>query len=273
MYYFPRKLVALLVLLVFALARRYMPPSADKPIGCAHSREELDSRFSGVQWIVNLSMVLVGVVFAFGTHAVLVWLNRNLVAADGPAQFSIWPQSAIWWFFPGFGAVTLSWGITLDLWALFGHREDADLFAYWTSLGAGFASSRLLRWMVVLIALPIGILTILALPMHTAFRQDDLRDCGYAFDPCKTYRYADTRRMTIIDGFRDRDGKLTRRAGIVIDFADGRRWSSADVGDFNARVEPTLEELLEDETRLGYNYAQTEADIPPLAQIHERVTP
>jgi hypothetical protein len=131
-----------------------------------------------MDWIVNFSMVLVGVVFVFGTQAVLVWLNRNLAAADGPTLLSIWPQSAIWWFFPGFGAVTLFWGITLDLWALFGHREDADLFAYWTSLGAGFASSKLLRWMVVLIALPIGILTILALPMHTAFRQDDLRDCG-----------------------------------------------------------------------------------------------
>jgi hypothetical protein len=206
-----RGLVIFLVLLVLALARRYMPPpSADKAIGVAHSPEELDSRFSGVDWIVNFSMVLVGVVFVFGTHAVLVWLNRNLAAADGPTLLSIWPQSAIWWFFPGFGAVTLSWGITLDLWALFGHREDADRFAYWTSLGAGFASSKLLRWMVVLIALPIGILTILALPMHTAFRQDDLRDCGYAFAPCKTYRYADARRMTIIEGFRTREGKLTR---------------------------------------------------------------
>ena len=79
--------------------------------------------------------------------------------------------------------------------------------------------------------------------------------------------------MTIIEGFRTRDGKLTRRAGIVIDFADGRRWSSADVGDFSERVESTLEELLENKTRLGYNYSQTEADIPPLAQVHERVTP
>jgi len=79
--------------------------------------------------------------------------------------------------------------------------------------------------------------------------------------------------MTIIDGFRTRDGELTRRAGIVIDFADGRRWSSADVGDFNKRVEPAFEELLENKTRLDYNYAQTEADIPPLTLGHERGKP
>jgi hypothetical protein len=53
----------------------------------------------------------------------------------------------------------------------------------------------------------------------------DIRDCGYAFAPCKIYRFADARRMTIIDGFRDRDSRLIRRAGIVIDFSDGQRWS------------------------------------------------
>lgn len=63
---------------------------------------------------------------------------------------------------------------------------------------------------------------------------------------------------------RDRDGKLTRRAGIVIDFSDGRRWSSADIGDFNERLDPALEQFLENRTHLLYNYAQTEADIPPL---------
>jgi len=268
MKFLARALVPFVVLVVLALARRYAPASADKPAGCEYSREDLDSRFSNAQWIVNFTMVVVGVLFALGTHAALVWLNRYLAAADGPAQFFIFPQSAIWWFFPGFGALTLSWGITLDLWALLGHREDAYLFAYWTSLKAGYASTKLFRWIAILIIIPIGMLTVLALPMHCAFRQDDFRDCGYAFAACKTYRYEDARRMTIIQGFRTTDGKLSRRAGIVIDFADGRRWSSADVGDFNDSVDPAFEALLENRTRLNYKYAQTEDDIPPLPLRH-----
>jgi hypothetical protein len=247
-----------------------MPAASVKISGQKYSYEELDVRFSHTKWIVGFAMVVVGAIFVYGTHSALVGLNRYLAMRDGSAQFVLWPQSAIWWFFPAFGAVGLSWEITFRLWTLFGHREDADLYNYWSSLKSGFNSPKLLRWIAVLIVLPVGILTVLALPEHTALRQDDIRDCGYAFTPCKTYRYADARRMTIIDGFRTRDGKLTRRAGIVIDFADGGRWSSAEIGDFKARLDPALEEFLENKTKLPYDYTETEADIPPVTVRSEQ---
>jgi hypothetical protein len=68
--------------------------------------------------------------------------------------------------------------------------------------------------------------------------------------------------MTQIEGFRDRDGKLSRRAGIVVDFADGRRWSSADTGDFRDSVYPALLACLTERSRLPLEQAQTEVDIP-----------
>ena len=142
MEFLARALVPFVVLLVLAFARRYLPASADKPAGYDGSCEDLDSRFSNTQWSVGFAMVVIGVLFVLGTYAALVWLNRYLATADGPAQFLIWPQSAIWWFFPGFGALTLSWGITLDLWALLGHHKDAGLYAYWTSQKVGYASSK-----------------------------------------------------------------------------------------------------------------------------------
>ncbi len=218
-------------------------------------------------------MVLVGFLFALSTHAAFVRLNQYLAAADGPAEFTLSPQKAIWWFFPGFGAITLSWEIVFQLWSNFGNRENARLYNYWLAQKPvyirfihepGFYAPKLLRWMALLIALPIGILTVLALPMHSVLRQDDIRDCGYAFASCKTYRYADARRITMIDGFRDREGKLTKRAGIVIDFADGRRWSSADIGDFSDSVDPAFAEFLEKKTQLPLDHAQTEADISRL---------
>jgi len=72
--------------------------------------------------------------------------------------------------------------------------------------------------------------------------------------------------MTMIEGSRDRNGKLIRRAGILLDFADGSRWSSADIGDFLQTVDPEFAEFLKDKTRLPVYEAETEADIPQLAQ-------
>jgi len=265
--------VPAVVLLVFALARRFMSAATLKRPAGAYSLEDLDLRFSNVQWLVGAGMVVIGAIFACVSYAALLKTNRFIASFDRPANFWIWPQSAIWWFFPGFGALTLSWELVLQVWARFGDRDEAQLYSYWSNQKVGFNSTKSLRWMAILIALPIGIFTVLALPMHTALRQNDIKDCGYAFAPCKVYRYADAQRMTVIEGFRQRDGTLTRRAGIVIDFSDARRWSSADNGDFKKFVDPDFAMFLATKTNLPFRYLQTEAEIPPLAEESVRAKP
>ena len=252
--------VPIAVLATFAFARRHLAASSMKPPEGQYQHIPF-----GGTWLVNISIVLVGAFFAVTTHAAFAWLNRYLAFAKGPAELWLWPQSAIWWFFPGFGALVLSWEIVLQLWSNLGNREKAYSYNYWWAQTAGFDSTRMLRWMAALIVPPIGILTVLALSMHTALRRDDIQDCGYAFAPCQIYRYADGRRMTAIEGSRNREGTLVRRAGIVINFNDGRRWSSADIGDFNENVDPELIEFLERKTHLPLNRAETEADILGLA--------
>ena len=254
-------LVFLIVLVVFALARKYLPVGSVETPARQDSWEDLNIRFRGVRWIVNIVVILVGFIFAWSTHAALVWLNQYF---SGPAEFRLPTQQAIWWFFPVLGALALSWEITLQLWSHLAGNENADLFSHWSSRKVGFNSRKMLRWLAVIVALPLGIFTLLALSMHTSLRADDIRDCGYAFAPCNVYRYTDARRMTMIQGFRDRNGKLIKRAGIVIDFGDGRRWSSAGVGDFNKSVDPRLADFLQKKTQLKFNFAQAEADIPLL---------
>ena len=68
-------------------------------------------------------------------------------------------------------------------------------------------------------------------------------------------------RLTQIDGFRNRDGSLTRQPGFVLDFSDGGRWSSADIGERN-EIDPVLGAFLVERTHLPLNRAQTEAEIP-----------
>ncbi len=268
-----KALVPIAVFSALALFSKYFRSNMPKSPGRDLSMEELDIRFRSTKWIAAFSMVLVGLIFVWSTHAALVWLNRHLAAANGPAEFTLLSQSAIWWFFPAFGALTLSWEITLQIWSLFGSREEADLFSDWSnntttfwSNGryAGMDSRKVLRWMALFVALPIGILSFLDVSEHTVLQQSEICECGYRFKPCKVYAYADARRITKIRGLRDRDGKLTPRAGIVIDFKDGRRWSSADTGDFQKTVDPSLEELLKKKTGLPLNYADSETDILPL---------
>src|SRR6185503_5309951 len=96
---------------------------------------------------VNICIVVVGAIFAVSTYALLLWLSRLIATTEGPAEIWLWPQSAIWWFFPLFGAITLSWEIVLRLWSTFGNREAAYAYNYWWAKTAGFDSTTMLRWM------------------------------------------------------------------------------------------------------------------------------
>jgi hypothetical protein len=140
-------------------------------------------------------------------------------------------------------------------------KDEAILYNYWTITKAGFDSTKFLRIMAVLIVLPIAILTLLAVPQHAVLRAEGIKMHGYGFKAPTTYRYADARQMTIIQGFRDRNGRLTRRAGVVLDFSDGRRWSSADLGDFKPSVDRALVSYLQSRTGLDPRYAETQEDI------------
>lgn len=247
--------------LVFGSARRFLParPLADSL--SPYQLAALNERFSITQWIVGFAMVVIGIAFFWLTHLALVALNRGLAESEGPAHFVLLPQTAIWWFFPGFGALSLSWELTLVIWTTFGSQKEADLYDAWSSQKAGFDSRRVLRLMALFIAAPIGLLTCLALPMHDTLYDAEIRSTGFAWRNRSVYRYSDARQLTTIEGFRTRDGKVTHRAGVVVGFADGRRWSSADSGDFKNLVDPALLDFLQQKTRLPVQHAETEADI------------
>lgn len=249
----------MVVAVCFGLARKYLTPSVRLP---EDQLSALDERFRSTKWLVGISMIAVGAGFVWTTHYVLVSVNRFLAAGDGSGTWlRLWPQNAVWWFFPGFGALALCWEITLQLWSTFDRGDSSKLYRLWSDRRAGMDCTRILRWMALTIVAPIGVLTILALPMHTALRQKDIRVCGYAWAKCQTFDYSKAVKLTQVEGFRDRDGKLNRRAGIVVDFADGRRWSSADTGDFHDSVDPALQAFLRERTRLPLEQAQTEDDI------------
>jgi hypothetical protein len=268
-------LVPIIVLAAMKLFRKCFPAKKVAATRKGLDTSTLEERFLPLRSRIILGMIAVGAIFLLGTWQALTDISRYFAALDGPALFLFMPQTAIWWFFPGFGALALSWELTLQLWALFGDRVKVNLFSDWANQSsrfwgghgryAGMDSRKVLRWMALLIATPIGFFTVQALNMHAAIGPDTIRDCGYAFKPCSVYALADARRLTQIEGFATKNGQITKRAGIVIDFKDGRRWSSADWGNFKNSVDPAFVEFLITRTNLALGSAITEEDIPSLS--------
>jgi len=248
------------VIAVFALLRRYLPARRTPPQTPTSSHRTLED-FSGTQWAVGFSMLLVALAFAYTVHMALVAANRYFAESDGPATFQLLPSSAIWWFFPGIGALCSTWEVTLSLWSLFQDHERIARYVAWSNERTGFDSTRALRWMALLLAMPIGVATILAIPMHSSLRNRDIAVGRYARFGREHLPYSQASRLVRVDGFRDRDGKLNAHAGMIVDFKDGTRWRSADNRDFTPEPDPGLAEFLQQKTGLTLERFETEADL------------
>jgi hypothetical protein len=267
-----RAAIPAIVISTLYLCRKWLPSRAlTRQIDW--DSDKLYKRFRPMYWKVLAGGIIVMAVIAIGLSLALSWINSQIANLSEPRAIHLLPETAIWYGFPGFAALVSCYEITLQIGSLFAGRETIDFFSDWmdnTSRGwirsryTGIDSRRILRWMMAGIAFPAGIATLLALPMHAGVGPEIIEDCGYAFKPCRTYPLAQTVRVTEIAGFRDKSGKLIDRAGLVLDFADGRRWASAKWGEWNETVDPALVAFVLSKTGLKLRYAPAEQDIPPL---------
>lgn len=255
--------VPLAVATAFSLLRRYLPARTSKSQSAPISATEMQE-FEEMKWTVGTAILLVGACFALGSYRLLLLANHFFAKADGPTRFQLLPTTAIWWFFPGFGAASLAWEITLLLWSLFLDRQKAGRYTQWSNDKTGFNATRVLRWAALGIALPIAVATLLALPMRASLRENDIMIRGYGFRPARHYPYSDARRLAVIHGFRTREGKFESRAEILVQFSDHYCWHSGDNRDFTASIDPEVLAFLQQKTGLSTQEAETEADLNSL---------
>ena len=260
---------AIVILSLFMFRKLFPSKAASRKIDW--DSDELYDRFKPLSWRIWTCFVAVMIIFAFGTWFVLSRVNMLLATIGAPQAIHLLPEPAIWWFFPGFGALACSWEITQQIFSSFVGREEINLYNDWannTTRGwvrsryQGLDSRRILRWMAICIAFPILLFVLLALPMHANIGPENIRDCGYAFKACTVYSLADATRITEISGFRDKSGELIHRAGLILDFKDGRRWSSAEWGDWKSTADPALKEFVLNKTGLTLGYSETAEEIP-----------
>jgi hypothetical protein len=255
-----RMLVPVAVLTAFALLRRYVS-ARTAVLPATPTIATLATKFGKWQWAVGAAMFCVAVVFSFAGYEILVLANRYFAEADGPARFQLLPTKVIWGFFPGFGALCLTWEITRFLWSLAADKDQIARYAAWGNEKTGFDGPRVLRWMALGIALPIGLVTLPAVPMHSTLRERDMLVRGYGQISSRHYAYSQATRLMSVEGFRDRDGKFTARADLIVEFADGYRWHSEANRDFETSVNPKLIDFLELKTGLALEQAPTEDDL------------
>jgi hypothetical protein len=247
------------VIFFLRLMRKYAP--ANK----ATTHGELgvpDEDLKGLQWGVGAAIILVGVGLGYGVYRLLLFANQSFANADGPAAFQLLPTKALWIFLPLFGALCVSWDITLYLLYFVEDHNRIQRYLAWSDARAGFNSTRVLRWMTLVLALPVCILTLLAVPMHSSVREDGITVRQYASRASRHYPYSRAQRLAWVDGFRGRDGVMTKRAEILVDFDDGFRWSSVSNRDFESSPDPGLVEFLQAKTGLPVLRAETEDDLP-----------
>ena len=249
------------VIAVMGLMRRRLPataaPTSEVAVG--------DEDFGPLQRPVYVTMVAVGIGLGYGTYRILLFANQWFANADGPAIFQLLPSKWIWFFLPLFGALCVSWDISLWLWSFVEDRNRIQRYLEWSDARAGFNSTRALRWMTLLIALPVCILTLLALPMHSSVREDGITVRHYAGLSAVHHPYARARRLAWVDGFRGRDGVMTKRAEVLVDFDDSYQWSSVANRDLELLPDPGLVDFLQAKTGLPVLRAETERDLPPLS--------
>jgi hypothetical protein len=256
----PRTLTVIVVPLALVLLRRYFPPIDDPPTGT--DLVSLDRRFHKTQWGVAGLWIAEAVAFALLTHICFIRLNRWFAFSEGPAVFRLYPSGAMWWIFPGFGALTIGWLLMEASLPLLLGSTEARVYLYWTNKRAGMSGGTIMRWGTALIAAPIGVLTMFVIPAHTTFHDSEMRFRGYGAIHSVTHGYSQIHAITTTDGFRDRFGNFVSDPRILLDFDDGTRWSSRDgVRDPDRILNVDLREFLVRKTGLPTQYVRIDRDL------------
>jgi hypothetical protein len=245
----------------FALFRKYLP--ASRPANSTrYSVQELDETFAIKNWVFGLATFLIAIIVASLVCFILIMLNKWFLEQDGPAIFELVPTKVIWMFFPGFLALSGCYELTILLWRLLGDYEEASRYVERTNMRAGYDTRRALVWMLLLIAAPIGIATIFAVPMHTSFKSEGISIQHYAKLRPDRYSYQQIDQIAYVKGYRLRSGKLEAHPSVTIHFKNGNRWSSADSPYEDTGIHAAILGFLSAKTGLRAGSFETEADMP-----------
>jgi hypothetical protein len=124
-------------------------------------------------------------------------------------------------------------------------------------------SLRIMKWLSIGVVCPIALFTLPAVPIHFTISDSEARVGHYGSIHSESFHLADARRLTVIDGYRVKDGSFHAAKDVLIDFADGRRLRGNAVGDGGTSIREDVMQLLIAKTGLTPEHASTADEVPP----------
>jgi len=160
--------------------------------------------------------------------------------------------------------LAIPWPFTVWYLRKVGRWEEADSIEDAADEKGRANSFKIMKWMSIGLAAPIGVFTVLAIPIHLSITDSAVKVGHYASFRSDVFPFNQARRATVIDGYKLRDGSLQPARDLIIDYADGRRLRGNQVGDGGTSIPDDVMQLLIAKTGLTPEHAETADDIPAL---------
>lgn len=247
----PKLIIPIAVTAAIAFLRWRVPAAAPAEPSSMPPLTDLDHEFRITQWKVALLWLLVVGAFLLSSTSLLRISNAWLANLEGSAASTLYPSSAIWWIVPILGSILISWPATSRILPYFLGEKKAAQYIYWTHHKSGFDADKVFRWGTVGITLPLGLITVLAIPVHTTFHDSEMRTREYASMQSIIHRYDQIVGLATTAGYFNNKGQFQRDPAIIVAFDDGSSWSSADnLRDPDPSLNEELLRFLEERTGL-----------------------
>jgi hypothetical protein len=248
--------------LALALFRRIAPPKAR---AVEHRYDESQGSEFLPAGVIGSAMWAIGIGFALLFFA-LRSANHWWASLEGTSILTQYAPQAIWCFFPVLAALAIPWPLTVWYLRRVGRWQEANDIEDSADSQGGMNSYRIMKWLSVGVVLPIALFTLPAIPIHLSISDSEARVGRYGSLHSESFPLKDARRLTIVDGYRLKDGSLHPQKDVLIDFADGRRLRGNAVGDGGTNVRDDVTHLLIEKTGLTPEHAPTADEVAPLAK-------
>jgi len=255
----PRLMVPVAVAAAFYFFGQKFPAQTPTAV----TREEMATPISG-SWtfLSNALTVANGVVLFLAVVNGARLINRIWGASHGPYAFLLTPSNVWWYLYGGFFGLCLGWPLATMILRKMMDRKTWEIWLAQQNQKAGFDCSKAMRWLAYLILVPYTALFLPSLGCHARFSTDEIGIQGYLDWNEARHAYSDVTRVALIDGWLDRSGVFNSDPRILIDFHDGKRWTTRDGFRDPEPVRKDLLDYLISHTGVGLTHVRIEQSLP-----------